>query len=107
MQEAKRLLLEKGWAPSLVDATLHYIEERSDYSGSVPSSVKYFLVAFDAVMADPRDKKEVTDRAALRERFMPSGTELLATAQQLETESKTSNRSIKTILEERARAGSR
>ena len=78
--EAKRLLLQRGYVEHLVDAALHYIEERCDYSGTVTSSPNYFITAFHNALADPRDCKEITRRAANRARLnMPTGREQVAT----------------------------
>jgi hypothetical protein len=63
IEEAKALLLRKGWDPHLASAALQLIEERSDHSGTIPKSAKYFIVAIDTAMADPRDKAEIFKRA--------------------------------------------
>jgi hypothetical protein len=103
IEEAKNILLRKGWDPHFVGAALAVIEERSDYSGTVPSSANYFLAAVSAAMADPRDKAEITKRAARRARVMPSDSELRRVAVDLERESQTSGRSVAQIAESRSR----
>jgi hypothetical protein len=102
IQEAKTLLLRKGWDPHLASAALQFIEERSDHSGTIPSSAKYFIVAIAAAMADPRDKAKILERAERRRRVMPSDSELLRNAEELARESETSRRPMKEILESRA-----
>jgi hypothetical protein len=103
MQSAKNVLLRRGHEPHFVDAALQSIKERSDHSGSIPSSTKYFLDSFDRVLADPRDKATITNRAEQRARIMPTAPELLASAEELERESKAIGQPIKVVLENRLR----
>lgn len=105
MLEAKNALLGKGWPPHVVDAALHFIEERSDYSGTVPASAQYFLVAFDHAMADARDKAAIIKRAERRARVMPPESALRSAAKELLRESEASGQSIKEHLARRAAGG--
>lgn len=100
--EAKTTLLLGGWAEHIIDAALDYIEQRSDHSGSIPASANYFLAAFNAAIADPRDKKVITKHASQRARLRLGLIELTAVARKLEQESKASGRPLKEILELRA-----
>jgi len=103
MQEAKANLLRKGYSADLADAAVEFIEERSDHSGSIPSSANYFVVAVDAAMANPRDRAEIIKRAERRARVMPSESELKRRAADLERDPETSRR-LKEILETIPRA---
>lgn len=100
IEEAKALLLRKGWDADSASAALQLIEERSDRSGTIPSSPQYFTAAADAAMADPRDRAEITKRAERRRRVMPSD-ELDRIASDLGRESKKSGRSLREIVEAR------
>jgi hypothetical protein len=102
--KAKSILLNKGFPAHFVDAAVQYIEERSDYSGSIPSSPEYFLVAFNRVLAEPRDKATIVKRAELRARIMPSETELFVAARDLLRQSHASGKTIRELLEARAAA---
>jgi hypothetical protein len=102
--KAKSILLNKGFLPHFVDAAVQYIEERSDYSGSIPSSPEYFLVAFNRVLAEPRDKAKIAKRADLRARIMPSEAELFIVAGDLLRQARASGKTFKELLEARATA---
>ena len=99
MYNAKKMLLKRGHVEHFVDAALQYIVERSDYSGTVPSSSNYFITAFENALADPSDRDKITRRAELRARVMLTGSELLARADELQHEAKSSGCSIKDVLE--------
>ena len=99
MYNAKKMLLKRGHVEHFVDAALQYIVERSDYSGTVPSSSNYFITAFENALADPSDRDKITRRAELRARVMLTESELLARADELQHEAKNSGYSIKDVLE--------
>ena len=101
---ARGVLLSKGFPAHVVDAGLQLIEERSDYSGTIPSSAEYFIAAFNRAMADARDKALINKRAKRRERIMPSLSEMRRQALELDRESRISGRPIKETIEIRARA---
>jgi hypothetical protein len=64
IEKAKTRLLKDGLDPHLVSAGLQLIEERADYLGTTPQFASYFIVAFRAAMADPRDKAAILERVA-------------------------------------------
>jgi hypothetical protein len=104
IEEARTALVRDGWPDTVVDAGLRWIEERSDFSGTVPASANYYIFSFNAAMADHRDKAKILKRATQRERVTGSLPELRRTADNLKRESQASGRPIKTILDERSRA---
>lgn len=101
IEKAKNLLLRKGWPADVADATVHLIEERSDRSGTIPTSAQYFIASAQAAMADSRDRAEITKRAERRRRVMPSD-ELRLVASDIERESKKSGRPLRDIVEARS-----
>jgi hypothetical protein len=103
IEEARTLLLRKGWDPHLASAALQLIEERSDHSGSNPQSAEYFIFAIGTAMADPRDKAKILERAERRRRVMPSD-ELDRTEREIARESEVSGKPVREIVEARARA---
>lgn len=104
IEAARSALVSKGFPAHVVDAGLQMIEERSDYSGSVPSSAEYFITAFNRAMADDRDKAQISKRAKRRERCNLSLPEIQRSAAELDRESQISGRPIKDIMEIRAKA---
>jgi hypothetical protein len=103
-REAEDILLKRGWDGHVVSAALQIIQERSDHSGTVPASAKYYVTAFDVAMADECDKIRIAKRADRRRRAeMPSTTaELEQIASDIEHESKTSQRPVTEVLQNRA-----
>jgi hypothetical protein len=102
-REAEDILLARGLDCHTVGAALQLIEERS----GIPSSAKYFIVSFDAAMADVEDQLEIWKRADRRRRAdWPSTAGLEQIASKIEHESETSQRPITEVLEMRARGRS-
>ena len=104
IEAARSALVSKGFPAHVVDAGLQLIEERSDYSGTVPSSAEYFITAFNRAMANDRDKAQISKRAKRRERYNLSMPEIQRSAAELDRESQISGQPIKEIMEIRAKA---
>jgi hypothetical protein len=106
IEEARTILVRTGAsAPHVVDAGLSVIEERSDYSGTVPVTANYFVSSFRAAMEDCRDKEKILKRAERRERLLGATIpEALRNAADIKRESQASGLPMKTVVEERLRA---
>ena len=100
MYNAKKMLLKRGHVEHFVDAALQYIVERMRLLREPsPRLSNYFITAFENALADPSDRDKITRRAELRARVMLTGSELLARADELQHEAKSSGCSIKDVLE--------
>jgi hypothetical protein len=105
IEEARTTLIRDRWPAYVVDAGLSVIEERSDFSGTVPASANYFVCSFNSAMADHCDKTKILKRAEQRERFIGcTETEIRRRADEIKRESEASGRPSKEIVEERLRA---